>query len=132
MKKDNKDEEKITRDIDRIKSLNLDPSSYNKGFSMIYLNTLASFSDQSSGSFAMTSLKKMTATSRFEKMPDRDKKCHIVPKEECQMETYLSKVYQQCGCVPWALGKAYKLKVRGCTYFTSSPEGGVLMSKYDN
>ena len=78
----------------------------------IYLDTLASYTDFRVGSYAMTSLKKMTGTGSFLKQTDKEKKCRIGTFEDCQANSYLDTVQKKCGCVPWALSRALASKVR--------------------
>ena len=77
----------------------------------IYLNTLSSFTDFRAGSYAMTSLKKMTGTDSFLKQTDEEKKCRIETLEDCQARSYIDRVQEKCGCVPWALSTAQLTKV---------------------
>ena len=72
----------------------------------IYLNTLSSFTDYNVGSYAMTSLKKMTGTESFLKQTDEQKKCRIGTFEDCQAKSYIDTVQKKCGCVPWALSSS--------------------------
>ena len=69
----------------------------------IYLNILSSFTDYNVGSYAMTSLKKMTGTESFLKQTNEQKKCRIGTFEDCQAKSYIDTVQKKCGCVPWAL-----------------------------
>ena len=91
---------------DEIKDLDLDDSEEDSYSARIYFNTLASFTDTRSGSYAMSSLKKMTGTESFLAQTDEQKKCMIQTQEDCQAERYVEYVQKQCGCVPWALSFA--------------------------
>ena len=91
-------------------SLNLEPGNEEKSSVKIYLNTLASFTDFRSGSYAMSDIKRMKGTDSFLELPLKDKNCQIETFEACQTKRYLEEVQQQCGCVPWALSSALTLK----------------------
>ena len=51
----------------------------------------------------MTTLKKMTGTKSFKRLPDHQRKCLVQAREECQTEHYLNQVKIECKCTPWAL-----------------------------
>ena len=78
----------------------------------IYLNTLSTFTANCAGSYALTSLKKMTGTESFLKQTDEEKKCRIETIEDCQARSYIDRVQEKCGCVPWALSATLASKVR--------------------
>ena len=69
----------------------------------VYINTLAQYSTFGPGSYAMTTLKKMTGTSNFKQLPEHQRKCLGHNREECQTEKYVNQVQKECKCVPWAL-----------------------------
>ena len=69
----------------------------------IYLDTLFPFTDYRNGSYAMSSLKKMTGTKRFLSMLDTEKKCQVGTLDGCKTNKYLSNVQKDCNCVIWAL-----------------------------
>ena len=92
-------------------TMNLEPSGEDVNSARIYLNTLSSFTAYSSGSYAMTALKKMTGTESFFKLPDKIKKCRIGGFEDCQAKGYIQQVQKLCGCVPWALSRVVESKV---------------------
>ena len=77
----------------------------------IYLNTLSTFTDYRARSYAMTALKKMTGTDSFLDQTDEEKKCRIESLEDCQARSYIDRVQEKCGCVPWALTTALGTKV---------------------
>ena len=91
--------------------LSLDSSGVDASSARIYLDTLASFTDSRAGSYPMTALKKMTGTESFLKQTDEEKKCRIETLEVCQARSYIDKVQEKCGCVPWALTTALGTKV---------------------
>ena len=76
----------------------------------IYIGTLARFIDYREGSYAMSSLKKITGTSGYLDQSDRWG-CQMETFETCQTRGYLVKVEEECGCVPWALTSALPQKV---------------------
>ena len=76
----------------------------------IYLNTLSSFSEYRPGSYGMIALKKMTGTKSFLKLSDESKECQTNTLEDCQTKGYVKEVMKECGCVPWALSDALKIK----------------------
>ena len=96
---------------DKIVSMNLEPSFSSGGKFKIYLNTLDSFTDFRTGTYAMSSLKKTTGTDSFLDLPNAKKRCQIERFEKCAMQKYKEQLEKQCGCVPWALGNALKVKV---------------------
>ena len=71
--------------------------------SNLFIHTLAQFTAFQPGSFAMSSLKRMTATTSFNRLPDNQKKCTVHNREECQTTKFLNQVESECGCFPWAL-----------------------------
>ena len=92
--------------------LNLEVSETDISSAKIYLNTLAQHVDYRAGSYAMTSLKRMTGTDNFLKLPDDQKKCQFETFEECTAKAFKKDVESQCGCVPWALSSSLNLEVR--------------------
>ena len=78
---------------------------------MIHMNTLARFSDLTSGSYAMLGLKLMTGTNSFMDRPDDFKQCQVEAFEHCHTKMYTVEVQIQCGCVPWSLRNVLHLKV---------------------
>ena len=71
--------------------------------SKVFIHTLAQYTTFGSGSYAMSSLKKMTGTSNFKQLPDYQKKCLDHSREQCQTQTFLEQLHVECNCVPWAL-----------------------------
>ena len=106
--------------VKKIVSLNLEPSGRDENSARIYLNTLAGFTDFRAGSFALSSLKKMTGTSKFMGLPHDSKDCQIEAFEDCTAERYLEKVQKLCGCLPWAIRSTSKM-VRGLPTRWGSP-----------
>ena len=91
--------------------LDLESLKSDAGSARIYLNILSSFTDYRAGSYALTALKKMTGTDSFLKQTDEEKKCSIEALEDCQARSYIDRVQEKCGCVPWALSSALVAKV---------------------
>ena len=69
----------------------------------LVIHTLAPYTTYEPGSYAMSTLKKMTGTKNFKQLPDHQRKCLVQKKEECQIEHFLSQVKTECKCMPWAL-----------------------------
>ena len=68
----------------------------------ISIHTLDKYTTSRSGFYGMRSLKKMTGTKSFERLPDHQKNCQVHKREECQARKYLEHVIKECNCVPWA------------------------------
>ena len=68
-------------------------------FATIFLDTLAPFSDNQGGNYALTGLKWMNGTDTYMELSNEEKECQTESFEECQRE----KVAERCGCVPWQL-----------------------------
>ena len=73
-------------------------------FFKVFIHTLGQYSAYGSGSYGMSSLKKMTGTKSFEQLPVKQKNCLVHNREECQTQKYLDQVSRECKCTPWALG----------------------------
>ena len=69
----------------------------------VYIHTLAKYTTFGQGTYAMSSLKKMTGTESFKELPDEQKECKIHNSEDCQTQEYLDQVQQKCRCIPWSL-----------------------------
>ena len=106
-----KDDDYTEEETLSVKSLSLEDSGNSESSVRIYLNTLASFTDSRAGSYALTSLKKMTATAGFLKQADDQKKCKTETLEDCQARKYVEQVQEKCGCVPWALSSLLQNQV---------------------
>ena len=96
---------------EEIKDLDPGDSKEAKNSARIYLNTLSSFTDNRAGSYALSSLKKMTGTGAFLEQTDEQKKCRIQTQENCQANNYLETIQNKCGCVPWELSFALPTQV---------------------
>ena len=84
--------------------------SEDDSYATISLDTLAPFSDNQEGNYALTDLKWMSGTESFLELSNKEKECQIETYEECQR----GKVIEKCGCVPWQLmfNKSRKYQVR--------------------
>ena len=69
----------------------------------VFIQNLAQYTIIGPGSYALSSLKRMTGTESFKKLPDHQKKCMVHNREECQSQKYLSTVQEECKCTPWSL-----------------------------
>ena len=77
------------------------------------IHTLAQYSTFGSGSYELSSLKRMTGTESFKELPDNQKKCTVHNREGCQTQKYLGAVQKKCKCIPWALqAEQNKIEVR--------------------
>ena len=50
----------------------------------------------------MKAVKKMSGSTSFTNLPDIQKKCLVHNRVECQTEKFLSQVWMNCKCIPWA------------------------------
>merc|ERR1711962_1875980 len=69
----------------------------------ITIHTLARYTTFGHGSYAMSTLKRMTGTKSFKQLPDHQKKCLVHNREDCQSQKYLEQLQKKCKCIPWAL-----------------------------
>ena len=74
-------------------------TSADKNSGKIHIKTLSSFKAFGSGSYRMTSVKKVKGTSDFLAMSSVDKKCSLEDYEECRRRS----TFETCQCVPWEL-----------------------------
>ena len=72
----------------------------------IHIKTLSSFNAFGSGSYKMTSVKKLRGTEDFLAMSLEDKRCNLEDYEECRRRL----LFQKCQCVPWELGHIQVLR----------------------
>ena len=86
-------------------SLNLaERQKDNLEYIQIHIDTLAHFSGYGPGSYGMTALKKMTGTTAFLGLSDKEKNCQLQDFTDCTTKSLLRKGKSDCdGCVPWAL-----------------------------
>ena len=69
----------------------------------VFIHTLAQYSTLGPGSYAMSTLKKITGTTSFKELPEPLRKCTVHKREECQTQKYMEQTQKQCKCIPWAL-----------------------------
>ena len=101
-------------------SMNL-MANTNQKSAKIHIKTLSSFKAFGSGSYKMTSVKKLKGTSDFLAMPDEYKKCNLEEYEECRRRS----LFENCQCVPWELGH---IQVLGrCKNLISILSGGATL-----
>ena len=86
------------------------PSSTNHA-AWIFVNTLAGYSGEGSGSYVMDSLKRMTPTENFLAMSEEIKGCKTEGREECKKRNFLESGPNVCGCIPWELASQVSNKV---------------------
>ena len=77
----------------------------------VFIHTLKKFDGYGGGSYAMKSLKKITPTEDFLKLPLAVKECVNEDKQYCRMKKYLEEGRQKCGCIPWEFLDAGFVKV---------------------
>ena len=80
-------------------SMNL-MANTNQKSAKIHIKTLSSFKAFGSGSYKMTSVKKLKGTKDFLAMSTEDKRCSLKDYEECRKRS----LFEKCQCVPWELG----------------------------
>ena len=78
----------------------------------VYIHTLAPFTAFGPGAFAMSTLKSLTGTMSFKELPDKQKKCSVHNREECQTDKFFRQVKANCGCVPWSIALTDKSKAQ--------------------
>ena len=83
--------------------VNMGDQSYEEGRPKVYVHTLAQYTAYGPGTYALSSLKRMTGTESFMELPDEQKRCRVHKREECQTKKFLDQVWNKCRCVPWAL-----------------------------
>ena len=74
-----------------------------EGSAEIYISTLAPITFSQPGEYRLSSLKKMTGTESFTKLPHRVTNCYDGNFEDCKNSRLLKASLKECGCVPWAL-----------------------------
>ena len=67
----------------------------------IFIHTLKAFSGFGGGSYSMNSLKRMSPTVDFLKLPIAKKGCANDDRQHCLMRKYMKQKQRDCGCVPW-------------------------------
>ena len=69
---------------EQIRDIDLKGPEQHENYARIYLNTLTSFTDNRAGSYALSSLKKITGTDGFLEQTDAQKNCRTETLEDCQ------------------------------------------------
>ena len=77
----------------------------------ISIGTLARFTDNRAGDYAMSDLKEMTGTDSFLALPESRKVCQSQDEEVCKNQKFIKDMLSDGGCVPWALSSALPLEV---------------------
>lgn len=125
----------LTLMVDQSKEKSVAPSSSNKNTkeerttirliepnaddsAEIYLPTIASHTSSRPGNFRVDSLKVMTVTESFTKLPLDIKNCVEQKVEDCENDRLMKASLSQCGCLPWSLKDL--VEVGFCKLFFSS------------
>ena len=87
----------------------------------IHIKTLSSFNAFGSGSYKMTSVKKVKGTNDFLAMSSEDKRCNLEDYEECRRRL----LFEKCQCVPWELGHIQVFKY--CKFIFLILSGGTTL-----
>lgn len=77
----------------------------------IFVHTLAGYSGEGSGSYAMSSLKMMTATENFLAMSEKIRGGKTEEREDCKKRIFLESGPSVCGCIPWEHASQFSNKV---------------------
>ena len=80
----------------------------------VYVHTLAQYTANGPGEYAMSAIKDMKGTKSFKQLPDIQKNCQDHNREECETKRFLDQVQSNCNCVPWALMVDVNSKKVGC------------------
>ena len=80
----------------------------------VYVHTLAQYTANGPGEYAMSAIKDMKGTKSFKQLPDIQKNCQDHNREECETKRFLDQVQNNCNCVPWALMVDVNSKRVGC------------------
>ena len=84
----------------KINRLNMDGAQdIQKKEAKVHIDTLSSFRGYGSGTYKISGVKKMTSTDDFMSIPLEDRKCEVMPYEECRNQ----KLQEECNCDPWAV-----------------------------
>ena len=103
--------------------VNMGDQSYEQRQLKVYVHTLAQYTAYGPGTYALSSLKRMTGTESFRELPDNQKRCRVHSREDCQTKNFLDQVWNKCQCVPWALVDGTSLSKVGNTssFFQQEP-----------
>ena len=101
--------------------MNLDPAGgFRHEKAKFRIDTLSDYVGFGGGSYKMTGVKRMTATSAFLDMPLKNRRCEVELFQDCRTR----KLLEECNCVPWEVEASlrrireyYKLPdgIQGCT-----------------
>ena len=83
-------------DIDKSEDMYLDTMDTEQYEAKIHINTLSQMTKFGGGSYKMTVVKRMTATSDFLKIPMTERECTVEEYETCRTR----KLLEKCDCVP--------------------------------
>ena len=90
----------------------------NEGEARIFIHTLKPFSGFGAGRYSMSSLKQMTPTYNFRKLPPTTTGCandEVLFQHECRLNKYLNEKMHTCKCIPLEFRQAIKTtKVNSC------------------
>ena len=78
----------------------------------VFIHTLAQYSTLGPGSYAMSTLKKITGTASFKELPQPQRKCIVHNREDCQTRKYMEQVRKECNCIPWTFKTHQAIKTR--------------------
>ena len=81
----------------------------------LYLPTLAPHTFSQPGKYILSSLKKMTSTESFLKLPKEITNCQKRKFEDCDNAKLLEASKLECGCLPWSIKDVVKQEVK-CQY----------------
>ena len=95
-------------------SIRKTPKNNNNNEAKLYIHTLSPYTGYGKGSYKMTALKRMTGTTDFLDMPEKERKCQLEVYEKCRLEAFFS-AGEDCQCVPWELPNLFQ--VRLLTFF---------------
>ena len=98
----NKEEKYVELEWSR-ESAKVGQSKNYKNSVRVFVQTHSRFSTFKSGSFAISSPKRMVGTQGFMEFPDDIKKCQVEALEECHVNNFFRNVKEECSCVPWGL-----------------------------
>ena len=92
---------RIAKNINhKIHTLNMDGAvDIQRKEAKVHIDTLSSFRGFGSGTYKISDVKKMTTTDDFLNMPIEDRKCEVMPNEECQNQ----KLQEECNYDLWAV-----------------------------
>ena len=95
----------------------------------IFVHTLKPFSGLGAGSYTMRSLKHISPTDDFLKLPSEKRRCAKYDKQDCLAKTLQRHKLQTCNCTPWEFPQDSKelIFVRCQTSGTGTPASVFLL-----